>query len=81
LRLTVLIDADNAKADGIKGLIAEIARLGEATVKDSQRGQVYTLDSLKKVKCVNLTPHLQAWSNSRRSRELCRALAIKKCGR
>lgn len=33
LRLAVLIDADNAQASVIKGLLAEIARYGEATVK------------------------------------------------
>lgn len=33
LRLAVLIDADNAKAAVIEGLLAEIARFGEATVK------------------------------------------------
>jgi len=33
LRLAVLIDADNAQAAVIKGLLAEIARYGEATVK------------------------------------------------
>lgn len=33
LRLAVLIDADNAKAALIEGLLAEIARFGEATVK------------------------------------------------
>jgi hypothetical protein len=33
LRLAVLIDADNAQATVIKGLLAEIARYGEATVK------------------------------------------------
>jgi len=33
LRLAVLIDADNAQAAVIKGLLAEIARFGEATVK------------------------------------------------
>jgi uncharacterized LabA/DUF88 family protein len=33
LRLAVLIDADNAQASVIKGLLAEIARFGEATVK------------------------------------------------
>lgn len=33
LRLAVLIDADNAQASVIEGLIAEISRFGEATVK------------------------------------------------
>ncbi len=33
LRLAVLIDADNAPASVIEGLLAEIARFGEATVK------------------------------------------------
>ena len=33
LRLAVLIDADNAQAAVIEGLLAEIARTGEATVK------------------------------------------------
>lgn len=33
LRLEVLIDADNAQAAVIEGLLAEIARFGEATVK------------------------------------------------
>src|SRR5512143_336792 len=33
LRLAVLIDADNAPAVAIEGLLAEIARFGEATVK------------------------------------------------
>jgi hypothetical protein len=33
LRLAVLIDADNAQALAIEGLLAEIARFGEATVK------------------------------------------------
>ena len=33
LRLAVLIDADNAQANVIEGLLAEIARFGEATVK------------------------------------------------
>jgi uncharacterized LabA/DUF88 family protein len=33
LRLAVLIDADNAQAALIEGLLAEIARFGEATVK------------------------------------------------
>jgi hypothetical protein len=33
LRLAVLIDADNAQAAVIDGLLAEIARLGEATVR------------------------------------------------
>jgi hypothetical protein len=33
LRLAVLIDADNAQASVIKGLLAEIARFGEATVR------------------------------------------------
>ncbi|HCB12384.1 MAG TPA: hypothetical protein DEP36_02265, partial [Gammaproteobacteria bacterium] len=33
LRLAVLIDADNAPAAVIEGLLAEIARFGEATVK------------------------------------------------
>lgn len=33
LRLGVLIDADNAQASVIEGLLAEIARFGEATVK------------------------------------------------
>jgi hypothetical protein len=33
LRLAVLIDADNAQAAVIKGLFAEIARFGEATVR------------------------------------------------
>jgi hypothetical protein len=33
LKLAVLIDADNAQAAVIKGLLAEIARFGEATVK------------------------------------------------
>lgn len=33
LRLAVLIDADNAQATVIEGLLAEIARFGEATVK------------------------------------------------
>ena len=33
LRLAVLIDADNASASVIDGLLAEIARFGEATVK------------------------------------------------
>jgi hypothetical protein len=33
LRLAVLIDADNAQATIIEGLLAEIARFGEATVK------------------------------------------------
>ena len=32
-RLAVLIDADNAQAAVIEGLLAEIARFGEATVK------------------------------------------------
>ena len=32
-RLAVLIDADNAQASIIEGLLEEIARLGEATVK------------------------------------------------
>ena len=32
-RLAVLIDADNAQATIIEGLLAEIARFGEATVK------------------------------------------------
>ncbi len=33
LQLAVLIDADNAQAAVIEGLLAEIARFGEATVK------------------------------------------------
>ena len=33
LRLAVLIDADNAQAAVIEGLLAEVARFGEATVK------------------------------------------------
>ena len=33
LRLAVLIDADDAQAAVIEGLLAEIARFGEATVK------------------------------------------------
>lgn len=33
LRLAVLIDADNAQASVIEGLLAEVARFGEATVK------------------------------------------------
>ena len=33
LKLAVLIDADNAQASVIEGLLAEIARFGEATVK------------------------------------------------
>jgi len=33
LKLAVLIDADNAQAAVIEGLLAEIARFGEATVK------------------------------------------------
>lgn len=33
LRLAVLIDADNAQASVIEGLLAEIATYGEATVK------------------------------------------------
>jgi len=33
LRLAVLIDADNAHAAVIAGLLAEIARFGEATVR------------------------------------------------
>lgn len=33
LRLAVLIDADNAQASVIEGILAEVARLGEATVK------------------------------------------------
>ena len=33
LRLAVLIDADNAQAAVIEGLLAEIARFGEATVR------------------------------------------------
>lgn len=33
LRLAVLIDADNAQAKVIEGLLAEVARLGEATVR------------------------------------------------
>jgi len=33
LRLAVLIDADNAQATVIEGLLAEIATFGEATVK------------------------------------------------
>jgi hypothetical protein len=33
MRLAVLIDADNAQASVIEGLLAEIARFGEATVK------------------------------------------------
>ena len=33
LRLAVLIDADNAQASLIEGLLAEIARFGEATVR------------------------------------------------
>ena len=33
LRLAVLIDADNAQATVIEGLLAEIARFGEATVR------------------------------------------------
>lgn len=33
LRLAVLIDADNAQDTVIEGLLAEIARFGEATVK------------------------------------------------
>lgn len=33
LRLAVLIDADNAQASIIEGLLAEVARFGEATVK------------------------------------------------
>jgi len=32
-RLAVLIDADNAQASVIEGLLAEVARFGEATVK------------------------------------------------
>jgi hypothetical protein len=32
-RLAVLIDADNAQASVIEGLLAEVAALGEATVK------------------------------------------------
>lgn len=31
--MAVLIDADNAQATVIEGLLAEIARFGEATVK------------------------------------------------
>lgn len=41
LRLAVLIDADNAQAAVIEGLLAEIARFGEATVN------VYTVTSLR----------------------------------
>jgi len=33
LKLAVLIDADNAQASVIEGLLAENARFGEATVK------------------------------------------------
>ena len=33
LRLAVLIDADNAQAAVIEGILAEVARFGEATVK------------------------------------------------
>ena len=33
MRLAVLIDADNAQATVIEGLLAEVARFGEATVK------------------------------------------------
>ena len=33
LKLAVLIDADNAQASIIEGLLAEIATFGEATVK------------------------------------------------
>ena len=33
MRLAVLIDADNAQAAVIEGLLAEVARFGEATVK------------------------------------------------
>lgn len=33
MRLAVLIDADNAQASVIEGLLAEVARFGEATVK------------------------------------------------
>ena len=33
LKLAVLIDADNAQAAIIEGLLIEIARFGEATVK------------------------------------------------
>ena len=33
LRLAVLIDADNAQAAVIEGLLAEIARYGEAAVR------------------------------------------------
>ena len=32
-RLAVLIDADNAQASVIEGILAEVARFGEATVK------------------------------------------------
>jgi hypothetical protein len=32
-RLAVLIDADNAQASVIDGILAEVARFGEATVK------------------------------------------------
>ena len=33
MRLVVLIDVDNARAAVIEGLLAEVARFGEATVK------------------------------------------------
>ena len=33
-KLAVLIDADNAQAAVIEGLLAEVAKFGEATVKD-----------------------------------------------
>ena len=33
LRLAVLIDADNAQAAVIEGILAEVARFGEASVK------------------------------------------------
>lgn len=33
MRLAVLIDADNAKADAISDLLAEVSKFGVATVK------------------------------------------------
>lgn len=50
LRLAVLIDADNAQAAVIEGLLAEIARFGEATVKRIYGDfTVHTSASWKKV--------------------------------
>jgi len=69
LRLAVLIDADNAQAAVIEGLLAEIARFGEATVK-----RIYgdftapTSASWKKVLqryAITVQPYLGTYNNCR----------------